>query len=167
MNAIDRERSEAAVREYGAAVYRLAFSQLQNIADTEDVFQEVFLRYVEKAPVFQGQEHEKAWLLRVTLNCCRDLFRSPFRRRRTALEEAENLPAWDAEETHLREQLQKLPKKDRAVLHLFYWEDMTTEQMALALGCQPAAARQRLKRARTKLKKLLEEEENDYVGEHI
>lgn len=111
MNANDRERSEAAVREYGAAVYRLAFSQLQNIADTEDVFQEVFLRYVEKAPIFQGQEHEKAWLLRVTLNCCRDLFRSPFRRRRTALEEAENLPAWDAEETHLREQLQKLPKK--------------------------------------------------------
>lgn len=161
------ERSEAAVRGFGPAVYRLAFSQLQNKPDTEDVFQEVFLRYVEKAPQFHDREHEKAWLLRVTLNCCKDVFRSPFRRRSTQLEEAENLPVWNPEEERLREHLLKLSKKDRAVLHLFYWEDMTTEQVAVSLGCKPAAVRQRLKRARERLKKELDEEETHYVGEHL
>ena len=71
----DKQRSgdEAVVEEYGPAVYRLAFAQLRSKPDAEDVFQEVFLRYVDKAPVFQSQDHEKAWFLRVTLNCCKDL----------------------------------------------------------------------------------------------
>lgn len=163
MTPSNRERSEAAVRDFGAAVYRLAFSQLQNTPDTEDVFQEVFLRYVEKAPRFHNREHEKAWLLRVTLNCCKDVFRSPFRKRRAQLEEAESLPVWSPEEEQLQHHLQKLSKKDRAVLHLFYWEDMTTEQIAASLGCKPAAVRQRLKRARDRLKEYLNEEENQHV----
>lgn len=163
MNSSACERGEAAVLTFGPAVYRLAFSQLQNKADTEDVFQEVFLRYVEKAPPFQDEEHERAWLLRVTLNCCKDVFRSPFRRHRAQLEEAENLPVWDPEEEQLLERLQKLSKKDRAVLHLFYWEDLTTEQVAKAVGCSPAAARQRLSRAREKLRRELDKEETNHA----
>lgn len=163
MNSSACERGEAAVLTFGPAVYRLAFSQLQNKADAEDVFQEVFLRYVEKAPQFQDEEHERAWLLRVTLNCCKDVFRSPFRRNRAQLEEAENLPVWDPEEEQLLERLQKLSKKDRAVLHLFYWEDLTTEQVAKAVGCSPAAARQRLSRAREKLRRELDKEETNHA----
>lgn len=163
MNSRACERGEAAVLTFGPAVYRLAFSQLQNKADAEDVFQEVFLRYVEKAPQFQDEEHERAWLLRVTLNCCKDVFRSPFRRHRAQLEEAENLPVWDPEEEQLLERLQKLSKKDRAVLHLFYWEDLTTEQVAKAVGCSPAAARQRLSRAREKLRRELDKEETNHA----
>lgn len=163
MNSRACERGEAAVLTFGPAVYRLAFSQLQNKADAEDVFQEVFLRYVEKAPQFQDEEHERAWLLRVTLNCCKDVFRSPFRKHRAQLEEAENLPVWDPEEEQLLERLQKLSKKDRAVLHLFYWEDLTTEQVAKAVGCSPAAARQRLSRAREKLRRELDKEETNHA----
>lgn len=163
MNSSACERGEAAVLTFGPAVYRLAFSQLQNKADAEDVFQEVFLRYVEKAPQFQDEEHERAWLLCVTLNCCKDVFRSPFRRHRAQLEEAENLPVWDPEEEQLLERLQKLSKKDRAVLHLFYWEDLTTEQVAKAVGCSPAAARQRLSRAREKLRRELDKEETNHA----
>lgn len=163
MNSSACERGEAAVLTFGPAVYRLAFSQLQNKADAEDVFQEVFLRYVEKAPQFQDEEHERAWLLRVTLNCCKDVFRSPFRKHRAQLEEAENLPVWDPEEEQLLERLQKLSKKDRAVLHLFYWEDLTTEQVAKAVGCSPAAARQRLSRAREKLRRELDKEETNHA----
>ena len=155
------ERSEAAVLEFGSAVYRLAFSQMQNKADTEDVFQEVFLRYLEKAPAFEDKTHEKAWLLRVTLNCCKDVFRAPFRKRSARLEEAEDLTVWAPEEASLLEHLRKLSKKDRAVLHLFYWEDLTTEQVARALGCSPAAARQRLSRAREKLRRELNKEEQE------
>lgn len=163
MNSSACERGETAVLTFGPAVYRLAFSQLQNKADAEDVFQEAFLRYVEKAPQFQDEEHERAWLLRVTLNCCKDVFRSPFRKHRAQLEEAENLPVWDPEEEQLLERLQKLSKKDRAVLHLFYWEDLTTEQVAKAVGCSPAAARQRLSRAREKLRRELDKEETNHA----
>ena len=155
------ERSEAAVLNFGDAVYRLAFSQLQNKADTEDVFQEVFLRYLEKAPVFEDKTHEKAWLLRVTLNCCKDVFRSPFRKHSARLEEAEDRLVWEPEESWLLERLKKLSKKDRAVLHLFYWEDLTTEQVARAVRCSPAAARQRLSRAREKLRRELDKEEHE------
>ena len=155
------ERSEAAVLNFGDAVYRLAFSQLQNKADTEDVFQEVFLRYLEKAPAFEDKAHEKSWLLRVTLNCCKDVFRSPFRKHSARLEEAEDRLVWEPEEAWLLERLKKLSKKDRAVLHLFYWEDMTTEQVAKAVGCSPAAARQRLSRAREKLRRELDKEEHE------
>ena len=154
-------RVETAVLEFGSAVYRLAFSQLQNKADTEDVFQEVFLRYLEKAPAFEDKAHEKAWLLRVTLNCCKDVFRSPFRKHRARLEDAEDRLVWEPEEKWLLEVLKRLSKKDRAVLHLFYWEDLTTEQVAKALGCSPAAARQRLSRAREKLRRELDKEEQN------
>ena len=64
-----RQRDEEIVARQGPRVYRLAFAQLRSKADAEDVFQEVFLRYVEKEPAFESQEHEKAWFLRVTLNC--------------------------------------------------------------------------------------------------
>ncbi len=163
---MDREengRNERAVRQYGPSVYRLAFSQLRNRQDAEDVYQEVFLRYVEKAPAFEDPEHEKAWLLRVTVNCCKDIFRSLWRKRNVPLDEARELPFFTREEQDLRRELFKLSQKDRALLHLIYWEDLSTVQAASVLGCKPAAVRQRLTRARKKLKKILEEEESGYV----
>ncbi len=167
MSQNQNDRDAAAVKNHGPAVYRLAFSQLRNTADAEDVYQDVFLRYVEKAPVFETADSERAWLLRVTLNCCRDLWRSPWRKRHVSLDDAGELPFTDPEEQDLHRELSKLPKKDRAILHLVYWEDMSTGQAARILGCKPATARQRLARARAKLKKILDEEESDYVGTHL
>ncbi len=167
MNFENDGRNEAAVREHGPSVYRLAFSQLRSRQDAEDVYQEVFLRYVEKAPAFQSQEHEKAWLLRVTLNCCRDVFRAPWRKRNVPLDEAQDLPFTTQAEWDLHRELMKLPKRDRAVLHLVYWEGLSTAEAASILNCKPAAFRQRLVRARAKLKKILDEEEFDYVRSNL
>lgn len=152
---------EAAVAEYGPAVYRLAFAQMRSRADAEDVFQEVFLRFVDKAPQFACKEHEKAWFLRVTLNCCKDQWRAPWRRKDVPLRE--DLPFETRDEWGLHRELLKLPKKYRAVLHLFYWEDLPTAEIAGILGCSPAAVRQRLSRGRSMLKDLLEEEELQHV----
>ncbi len=163
MNREDSRRNERAVRQYGPSVYRLAFSQLRNRQDAEDVYQEVFLRYVEKAPAFEDPEHEKAWLLRVTVNCCKDMLRSLWRKRNVPLDEARELPFFTQEERDLDRELLKLSQKDRVLLHLIYWEDLSTSQAASVLGCRPAAVRQRLVRARKRLKKVLEEEESDYV----
>lgn len=165
MTQNDRGRDEAVVREYGPAVYRLAFAQLRNRQDAEDVYQEVFLRYVQKSPDFREPEHEKAWLLRVTLNCCSDLFRSPWRKRRVPL--TEDLPFESREEWDLHRELLKLPRKYRAVLHLFYWEDMTTAEIAKVLNCKPDAVRQRLTRGRAKLKEILDKEDFDYAGANL
>lgn len=150
-------RDETIVRTYGPTVYRLAFAQLRSKPDAEDVFQEVFLRYVKKPPDFEAPEHEKAWFLRVTMNCCRDIWRSPFRKQTVPL--TEDLPFETQEQQDLHKELSKLPRKDRAVIHLYYWEDMTTGEIAEILGCKPAAVRQRLHRARAKLKDLLDEED--------
>ena len=148
---------EEEIRRYAAMVYRLALARAGNSADAEDIFQEVFLRYVEKAPAFHSGDHAKAWFLRVTINCCNDLWRSPWRRRSAPL--TEDLPFETREELGLHQELLKLPKKYRAVLHLFYWEDMTTAEIAQVLDLKPAAVRQRLTRARAMLRELLEEED--------
>lgn len=156
-----RARDEDVIDRYGPAVYRLAFAQMRNKADAEDVFQEVFLRFVSKSPEFEGSEHEKAWFLRVTLNCCRDQWRAPWRRLNVPL--SETLPFEDKEEWCLHRELLRLPKKYRAPLHLFYWEDLSTAEIAGILSCSPAAVRQRLSRGRAMLKKLIDEGEIQHV----
>ena len=156
MTGQQRPKDEAVIQQFGPMVYRLAFAQTRSQADADDVYQEVFLRYVEKAPVFHSGDHAKAWFLRVTINCCNDLWRSPWRRRSAPL--TEDLPFETREELGLHQELLKLPKKYRAVLHLFYWEDMTTAEIAQVLDLKPAAVRQRLTRARAMLRELLEEE---------
>ena len=80
MENADRPSYEELIARQGPSVYRLAFARLRRRADAEDVYQEVFLRYVEKGPVFEGPDHERAWFLRVTLNACNSLWRAPWRR---------------------------------------------------------------------------------------
>ncbi len=151
----DRKDEEVVARQ-GPSVFRLAFAQLRSKSDAEDVFQEVFLRYVEKTPEFESSEHEKAWFLRVTLNCCRNVWRAPWHRRNVPLEDG--LPFETRDQWDLHQELLRLPQKYRVVLHLFYWEDMPTEEIARITGCSPAAVRKRLERARGMMKEILEEE---------
>lgn len=151
-----RRRDEEVVARQGPRVYRLAFAQLRSRADAEDVFQEVFLRYVEKGPEFDGPEHEKAWFLRVTLNCCRNVWRAPWRRDHMPLDE--NLPFETRDQWGLHQELLKLPQKYRVVLHLFYWEDLPTGEIAKITGSSPGAVRKQLERARRMVKEIIEEE---------
>ena len=82
----------AAIDRYADTVRRLCMLHLKNYADTEDIFQTVFLKYALHTAPFADGEHEKAWLIRVTLNACKDLLKSVFRSRTVALEAAANLP---------------------------------------------------------------------------
>ena len=155
------QRDEEVVARQGPSVYRLAFAQLRSQADAEDVFQEVFLRFVEKGPEFESPEHEKAWFLRVTLNCCRNLWRAPWRKKDVPLDES--LPFETRDQWDLHRELAKLPKKYRAVLHLFYWEDMPAGEIARVTGSTPGAVRKQLERARRMMKELIEEEGLEHV----
>ena len=138
------------IEAYGDMVYRLALAQTHSSHDADDVFQEVFLRYLRSAPAFQEEEHRKAWLLRVTVNCCKKLHGSFWRRHTVALSEA--LPAQNPEEGELLGLLEGLPQKYRAVLHLYYYEGYATEEIAAILGRSPGTVRSQLSRGRALLR---------------
>lgn len=154
------ERLEAAIKRYGTSVYRLAFAQSGCRADADDVYQEVFLRYWRTSPDFASDEHEKAWLLRVTVNCARSLHRA--RVRRATVELIEGIPdrrdevSQAAEE--LRDLLDRLPEAYRAVIHLHYFEELSTAEIAQTLGRREGTVRMQLTRARRMLHDRLTDE---------
>lgn len=142
-------------------VYRLAFSLVKTRADADDIYQEVFMNYVKKRQVFDGREHEKAWFIRVTVNCCKNYWKSPWVRRRAALQE-DSMPVFGVvetapgrEEERLIETVKELPEKYRIVIHLFYYEEMSIEEIGRITGMKASTVRTRLTRARRRLKEKL------------
>ena len=149
-----------AMEHCGDAVYRLALCRLGGRADAEDVYQEVFLRLLRDTTDFRDDEHLKAWLLRVTVNCCNDLCRSAWFKRTAPLEAAPDAaaPVHDGHD-ELWQAVRALPDDLRTVVWLHYVEGYGTDEIASLVGCRPATVRTRLYRARQKLK--LELEGND------
>ena len=147
---------ERVVNEYATMLLRVAYSQLNNRAEAEDTVQEVLLKYMEKAPIFQSEEHEKAWLLRVTVNHCKNHLASAWFRKRADLDEG--IPALDNEELEVVSAVAALPAKYRAVVHLYYFEGYSTKEIAEILHSRPNTVSSRLSRARALLAKALKEE---------
>ena len=146
-----------AMERHGDAVYRLALCRLDSRADAEDVFQEVFLRLLRDTTGFRDAEHLKAWLLRVTVNCCNDLRRSAWFRRTAPLEAAPEAaaPMLDGHD-ELWQAVRALPDDLRTAVWLHYVEGYGTDEIAAMTGCRPATVRTRLHRARKRLKLELE-----------
>ena len=139
-------------------VYRVALHSLGTPQDADDAVQEVFLRLYQRAEPFDSPEHLRRWLLRVTLNYCRDVLKSPWRRRRVSLESLPELPAFQREEERvLYQTVMSLPEKYRTVLDLFYYEELSVKEIAGLLGLEVSAVTTRLSRARKKLKEILGE----------
>lgn len=145
-----------AAERYGPMVYRLAYAQTRSRCDADDIFQEVFLRYHRSAPAFETEEHRKAWLLRVTANRAKSLLASPWRRRAVPLEDV--YAYTDPEESAVDAAMAALPPKYRAVIHLYYFEGYTSDEIAGLLECRPSTIRSRLSRARERLGAILKEE---------
>ena len=152
----DHSRLEFLVNTYEDTLYRAALAILGDVCEAEDAVQDAFLRCWEKAPEFDSPEHAKAWLLRVLVNGCRSRLRSPWRRRTVPL--LESYPAADPEERGTLEAIQARPAKERAVLHLYYYEGYKTAEIARLTGEREGTVRSRLSRARGKLKDLLKGE---------
>lgn len=151
---MENGRLEQAVVQYENTLYRAALAILADAQEAEDAVQDTFLKYLEKAPCFESPEHEKAWLLRVAVNGCKSRLRAPWRRRTTPL--LESLPAADGGERGAMEAVLALPPKDRAAMHLFYYEGYRTAEIAAMTGEAEGTVRSCLSRARGKLKALLE-----------
>ena len=149
---------EAVMHQYSDMVYRVAYTQTNCVSDAEDIYQEVFLQYVKKHPAFASEEHRKAWLLRVTINGCKKLWRSAWQRKTTLTEVVPANSTIAPEHLYLLEALKQIPLKDRTVLHLFYYEDLPTQQIAQLLGRRESTVRTQLTRAREKLQSVLKED---------
>nr|WP_308628340.1 RNA polymerase sigma factor [uncultured Eisenbergiella sp.] len=141
---------------YADTVRRICFMYLKNDADVEDVFQEVFLKYLLHPSSFESDAHEKAWLIRVTINVCKDVLKSFFRRRVRSLEEINTEPFYmQEEEKELLEVVLQLPPKYRNVIYLFYYEGYTAVEIAGILKRSENTIYTWLDRARKELRKQL------------
>ncbi len=150
---------ETVIRHYSQTVYRLAFARVGNKYDADEIFQEVFLRYVRKKPKFKDEEHRKAWLIKVTVNCSKKINSSYWNSHTQGLDE--NIAFENPHDNELYYELQKLPSKYRQVIHLFYYEDMSIEEIAAVLDIKSSTVRSQLTRARAMLKNYMKED--DYV----
>lgn len=150
---------EAAYEAYADMLYRLALSYTGCGADAEDVLQEAFIKYYRSAPVFADTYYERAWLIRVTVNCCHDCVRSMKRRREAPIEEAANLAA---EEPYgvgaVLDAVASLPEKYRTCVILHGLEGFSVEETADMLKISVSAVKMRLSRARAMLKEHMAEE---------
>lgn len=126
---------DRAIERYSDTIRRLCMLHLKNYADTEDIFQTVFLKYVLSSVSFENQEHEKAWFIRVTINACKDLLKSFFRSRTISLDEVMEQPAeLSPDYREILEAVLSLPQKYRDVVYLYYFEDYTAPQISRILG---------------------------------
>lgn len=147
---------EQVMNKYGEMVYRLAYSQTRSGADADDIYQDVFLSYYQKRPQFESEEHCRAWLLRVTVNRARTLLTSAWFRRTAPLEEC--TAVFEPQERKLDEALRQMNPKDRIVLHLFYYEEMSVREIAALLKRKESTIRTQLTRARRKLAEIMKGE---------
>lgn len=153
---------ERIVTEYGDIVYRTALSYAKSADDAQDVLQNTFLKLFLRKKPFSDEEHIRRWLIRVTVNECRNLWASYWRKNVEYKEPEENAPAFsDADHEALYQKLRALPPKCRIVIHLFYYEEYSTREIAELLHIREATVRTRLTRARKLLKQQLEEENDD------
>lgn len=141
-------------RRYRDDVYRLALSYTKSIQEAEDVCQTVFLKLLQQERVAPGKE--KAWLMQVTANQCRNLLRSSWWRNTAPLEEASD--SVQPKNLEIYQAVMALPPKYRVVIYLRYYEELTTAEMGKLLHISQTAVTTRLSRAREMLKQQLKEE---------
>lgn len=129
------QEASRAIELYSDTVRRICMVHLKNHADTEDIFQTVFLKYVLSSAVFENEEHEKAWFIRVTVNACKDLLKSFFRSRTVPLDELLDEPAdLSAEHREVWGAVLALPEKYRDIVFLHYYEGYTAPEIGKILG---------------------------------
>lgn len=151
------EEANRAIDRYADTVRRICMVHLKNYSDTEDIFQTVFLKYILYPEPFESEEHEKAWIIRVTINACKDLLKSFFRSRTTSLDtlkEQAQVPR--TEHSELLDAVLSLPEKYKNVVYLYYYEWYSAAEISRILKKNVNTVYTLLTRARHLLKQELE-----------
>ena len=150
-------RAQRFMKVHGNSILRLAYSYLHNMEDSEDVLQDTLIRVLEANPVFESEDHEKAYLLRCAANVAKN--RIEYNKYRETDELSEELVAEQREDlSFVWDAVKSLPEKEREVVHLFYAEGYRTAEIAELLDRNESTVRSDLKRARDRLKDILKED---------
>lgn len=152
------QQFEEHIKAHRATVFRLAYSMMKNREDADDVTQDAFVRLYQSHEKFSTEDNVKAWLIRVTINLCKDLLRSAWRRHKS--DDMPEKACESREELRLLDSIKRLKPESSAVIYLFYYEGYSVEEIARLRKTTSAAVRTRLTRARKELRTMLSEEEN-------
>lgn len=155
---LTKEDFARAVNEHKDTVFRVAFSYMKNREDADDITQTVFLKLYRNNPEFENGTHLHNWLIRVTVNECKSIFRAPWRRIENIEDYANQLAMPSPKHSELFATVMDMPEKYRTILYLFYYEEYSTDEIAALLGIPAATVRTRLARGRKKLREILGEE---------
>lgn len=146
------------VETYADMILRISYHYLKQTCDAEDICQTVFLKYLSGNCKFDTVEHEKAWIIRTTINTCKDHVKSAFFRRTVPLEEAAAVAAPQAPDAEILEAVRTLPRNYRISIYLYYYEGYSAREIGAILGKSEGTVSQYLSRGRKKMKQLLTQE---------
>ena len=152
---------ERLARAYGDTVFRVAYHALGNRMDAEDVVQGVLLKLYRADKPFADDDHAKHWLLRVTVNDCRKLLRSPWRGHTLPLEDFDGPVTPPEDHSDVLSAVMALPPKYRMCVYLYYYEECSVREVAQALHAKESTVQTWLQRARQLLKRALDEEKEE------
>ncbi|MGN1480862.1 sigma-70 family RNA polymerase sigma factor [Porcipelethomonas sp.] len=155
---MERNEMESIYDKFKNTVFRTAFAYCKNYAEAEDVTSDVFVKCFTSEKKFEDDNHLKAWLIRVTINRCKDIFKSFRFKNLVSLDDAQKLTYEAPEENEVYNAVMSLPKKYRTVIHLFYYEQYSTREIAQITQRSDTAVRTQLCRGRDILKKKLRKE---------
>lgn len=144
-------------------ILRISYSYLKQTYDAEDICQTVFLKILSKDLRFDTPQHEKAYIIRTTVNTCKDHLKSSFFRKTVPLEAAETIPAPQAPDSPVLEALKSLPDKYRVPIYLYYYEDYSAREIGEILGKSEGSITTYLSRGRKKLRDYLQQEGELYL----
>lgn len=153
MNPI--QQAEYLANTYADAILRLSYTYLKNTHDAQDICQSVFVKLLAEPRAFESPAHEKAYVLQMAANACKDLLKSPWRKRTCGLDAVLEVPAPPEEDGSVLAAVNSLPAHYRAVIYLFYYEGYQAAEIGAILGVPTATVHTRLARGRAKLKALL------------
>lgn len=149
--------------KYYEMIWRICLVQFGNVHDAYDATQETFIRLMNYTKSFRSEEHEKAWLIRVAVNYCKDVMKSSRRKNEISMESGE---PWEAgiisdEYAGVYETMMELPKEYRVVLYLYYYEGYSLKEIAAMLKMNSSTLRSRFAKAKELMREYLEEESNE------
>lgn len=146
--------------KYGDMVLRIAYTYLKNLADAEDIVQDVFLRIIDKKPSFNDENHEKSWLIRATINMCKNKVNLFWNKNKCSIDDVQEFAVSDKynTDTSVFQAVMALGEKYRVVVYMYYYEGYSTPEIAKVIGKSETTIRSLLHRARNKLKDMLKED---------
>lgn len=146
--------------KYSDMVLRIAYTYLKNRADAEDIVQDVFLRIIDKKPSFNDESHEKSWLIRATINMCKNKVNMFWNKNKCSIDDVQEFAVSDKynTDTSVFQEVMALGEKYRVVVYMYYYEGYSTPEIADVIGKNETTIRSLLHRARNKLKDMLKED---------